>query len=87
MLLSLGVACLVGAGLLSIYSTRARAARAAAVAVLGATALVALPLALGSPSPDALWGGLLWPLFLLGAAVAAGAGAGLGLLYVLVEGR
>jgi len=86
-LLSLGVSSIAGAVLLGVYSRACRGLRAGALAAIGTVALVAMPLAVGMPTASGLWGDLLWPLLVMGAAAAAGTGAGLGLLYVLVEGR
>ena len=86
-LLILGITSIALAVYLALYSSRAKGARGAALAVVGGGALVALAYVLRDIPWECVWDEVLWPLLLMGTAASAGLMGGTALVYMLIAAR
>jgi hypothetical protein len=86
-LLILGVVSIALAAFLAVYSSRAKGARGAALAVVGGGAWVALAYVLRDLPWEGVWDEVLWPLLLVGTAASAGLLTGAALVYMLIAAR
>ena len=87
LLLALGITSLVTAIVAGRFSTHGRGRRAAALAVLGSSALVAAVYMLWGEPWSTARDDILWPLTVYCMAAVAGLGLGAGLVYGLVAAR